>query len=369
MDLTPLHYPHPDSGERPDYEILGLDAATEATYRALLIRPDADRSTLSRVTGRSLPDLTAALERLVARGLARPAAEAACGITAVAPELGLAASLAQGEAELAERRRRLEQGRAAMARLVADHAVSRHGRRERRVERLSGAEAVARRIGELLSAAEREVLSLDPSSLRAGEQSRRDCGTGQPGWTFTPAAGWAASGLRPGVGCRVIHVNAVRGDASQVRRLHAMSGDGVKVRTLPSLPLRMLVIDGAVAVLPSATPTSGGSRGGASQQVDPGAAIVLVSPLVAQALCALFESLWAKAAPLGQETPQRVGGLTPAERELLRLLGTGLTDEGASRELGLSLRTVRRMMSELMARLEAKSRFQAGVRVAERRWL
>jgi DNA-binding CsgD family transcriptional regulator len=57
------------------------------------------------------------------------------------------------------------------------------------------------------------------------------------------------------------------------------------------------------------------------------------------------------------------------ERDLLRLLGQGLTDASAARQLGVSLRTVRRMMAELMARLDARSRFEAGIRAAERGWV
>jgi DNA-binding NarL/FixJ family response regulator len=48
-----------------------------------------------------------------------------------------------------------------------------------------------------------------------------------------------------------------------------------------------------------------------------------------------------------------------------RRLGAGLTDEAAARRLGTSLRTYRRRVAELMAALEAGSRFQAGVRAGE----
>ncbi len=45
--------------------------------------------------------------------------------------------------------------------------------------------------------------------------------------------------------------------------------------------------------------------------------------------------------------------------------GAGLTDEAAARRLGTSLRIYRRRVAELMAALEAGSRFQAGVRAGE----
>ncbi|GAA3924602.1 helix-turn-helix domain-containing protein [Actinoplanes auranticolor] len=49
------------------------------------------------------------------------------------------------------------------------------------------------------------------------------------------------------------------------------------------------------------------------------------------------------------------------ERELLKLLAAGMTDESAAVRLGISARSVRRMMSGVMDRLGARSRFQAGI--------
>ncbi|MFD0077741.1 glycosyltransferase [Streptomyces sp. NPDC127166] len=57
------------------------------------------------------------------------------------------------------------------------------------------------------------------------------------------------------------------------------------------------------------------------------------------------------------------------ERESPMLLGIGCTDDIAARRLGVSLRTVRRMSSELMNGLGARSRFEAGVRATKEGWL
>ncbi|MFD0567083.1 hypothetical protein ACFQ2M_37865 [Kitasatospora saccharophila] len=50
-------------------------------------------------------------------------------------------------------------------------------------------------------------------------------------------------------------------------------------------------------------------------------------------------------------------------------MGHGHTDESAGRKLGLSLRTVRRMMQDLMNRLGAESRFQAGAQAVRNDWI
>jgi DNA-binding NarL/FixJ family response regulator len=61
--------------------------------------------------------------------------------------------------------------------------------------------------------------------------------------------------------------------------------------------------------------------------------------------------------------------LSERERQLLRLLTAGYTDESAAVRLGISVRTVRRTVSGIMDRLGARSRFQAGVKAADRGWL
>lgn len=49
----------------------------------------------------------------------------------------------------------------------------------------------------------------------------------------------------------------------------------------------------------------------------------------------------------------------------LRVIPATMTDVTASRELGMSLRTYRRRVAELLVALGADSRFQAGVRAGE----
>ena len=61
--------------------------------------------------------------------------------------------------------------------------------------------------------------------------------------------------------------------------------------------------------------------------------------------------------------------LSAAELLLLTLLGDGLKDEAVARALGVSVRTVRRMVAELMHRLDARSRFQAALLAQRRGWL
>jgi DNA-binding NarL/FixJ family response regulator len=64
-----------------------------------------------------------------------------------------------------------------------------------------------------------------------------------------------------------------------------------------------------------------------------------------------------------------VNPLTDQESVVLRLLADGHTDDVIGRRLGLSARTVRRIVAVVMRRLDARSRFEAGVHAVQRGWL
>jgi DNA-binding NarL/FixJ family response regulator len=119
----------------------------------------------------------------------------------------------------------------------------------------------------------------------------------------------------------------------------------------------MLVVDRSSAVLP----------------IDPensslGAEVVHSQSVVA-ALVAMFEMAWERAVPLDGEQPTAADAPSAQEIALLKLLAQGHTDEVAARKLGLSLRTVRRMTSNVAVKLGARSRFETGVLAARSGWL
>jgi DNA-binding NarL/FixJ family response regulator len=86
-------------------------------------------------------------------------------------------------------------------------------------------------------------------------------------------------------------------------------------------------------------------------------------------LLALFERIWEAARPLGTPAKRDDLGLTDQERELVRFLRQGHTNQAVAHELGISTRTARRLTAGLMIRLSARGRFQAGARAAELDWL
>jgi DNA-binding NarL/FixJ family response regulator len=92
---------------------------------------------------------------------------------------------------------------------------------------------------------------------------------------------------------------------------------------------------------------------------------VTTSQTLIDGVHSLFEAIWDTAADLDTYLRGDIPDLDPDGRLILQALGSGLTDASAAKRLGVSLRTYRRRVADLMAKLDADSRFQAGLRAGE----
>jgi DNA-binding NarL/FixJ family response regulator len=82
-----------------------------------------------------------------------------------------------------------------------------------------------------------------------------------------------------------------------------------------------------------------------------------------------FDLKWAQAAPwMPSGTPTPAKDDTQRQR-ILDALAAGLKDEAIARQLGVSVRTVRRHITALMQELGASTRFAAGVAAVRRGWV
>ncbi|WP_093717480.1 LuxR C-terminal-related transcriptional regulator [Actinacidiphila alni] len=326
-----------------DHQPFGLDAVAESVYRVLLLHPDSGPPQIAERLALAEDSVLGSLERLADLALVRPP-----GTTgrwrAVNPEAGLAALLARQEADAARRQSELERSRGALAGLIAEYALVHQSSSASGVEVISGLQDVRDRLEQLAADAVAEVLSFAP-------------GGPQPAAVMAASRELDLQSLRRGVRMRTVYLDSVRNDQATVQYAEWLNELGGTVRTVPALPLRMIIADGSTAVVPL-------------DPDDPGkGAVLLRSPGILAALCALFEQVWTRARPLGEAAQRDTHGLTDQERQLLQLLADGLTDERAAQRLGVSLRTVRRMMSALMTRMDSRSRFQAGIKVAALGWL
>lgn len=69
--------------------------------------------------------------------------------------------------------------------------------------------------------------------------------------------------------------------------------------------------------------------------------------------------------PADEGVPQGLSGLTPRQRQVVALLAVDTRDAAIAESLGVSVRTVRSDLAELMETLGVRSRFAAGVRIKE----
>jgi len=325
-------------------EILGLDASVEAVYYAMLQNPGWGIHELAAHFGEPDEAIRAALVRLAELTLTRKSSDGPEHWHAISPALGLAALLARKEAALAHHQQEVELSRNAVNELLAKYSMLREGPPGLPSELLPTLVEVRLRIEQLAAEARHEVLAFAP-------------GGAQPQEVLDSSKPLDEATLRRGISMRTVFLESIRNDAASVGYARWLTGLGGQVRTATSLPLRMLIADRSIAILP----------------VDPadpqaGAYVVAGGGLIT-ALLALFERVWQEATPLGEPQRRDDDGLTDQEHEVLRLLGNGLTDDGVARHLGISLRTERRIMSELMARMKVKSRFQAGLIAGELGWI
>ncbi|WP_344620211.1 helix-turn-helix transcriptional regulator [Dactylosporangium salmoneum] len=323
-------------------EYLGLNTTAEGVYRLMLSRPDLGVAELAAELGMGTADVRSALDELFELSLLRESVEREGHLRPVSPAVGLQLLLARQQAELDQRRQRIAEGQAAVAAIVAEFAGS-PASAAAEVERVLGMDTIMQRLEELAASARVEALSITP-----GVQSAA---------AIAAALRTNADLLARGVTIRTAMQDSARNDRPTLAYAQSLTDAGAEVRSAPLLPPRMLIADRGTAIVP----------------VDPAntrvGVLVLTGRGVVAALVALFEQVWATAVPLGAARTRDRNGVSPQERELLGLLGQGHTDESAAKRLGVSERTARRIMADLMERLGARSRFEAGLLAVKEGWL
>ncbi|WP_405669279.1 LuxR family transcriptional regulator [Streptomyces sp. NBC_00055] len=133
---------------------------------------------------------------------------------------------------------------------------------------------------------------------------------------------------------------------------------GEQARVLPSVPVKLVIIDEAYALVSLSI-----------KEADVHNTMLVVQPCgLFSALVALFEQSWQNALPFHGRTTHP-GGLPPSDRRLLWLLAGGASDDIIARELGISRRTLFRRLQILMAQLGAANRFQMALQAQRSGWL
>lgn len=312
-------------------EDLGLTADENAVYEVLIGLPSSDRAELADTVALPVGRTDTALRALVDRGL----------VVLVADGLRYAAApptVALG-AELAAHRERLHRAELSVARLAETYRVATADRAQRElVEIVEGVDAIRTRYLQLQLSARATIDIFSAGTPRA----------------VTPADSAEVTAISRDVRVRAVIDQgflAERGAADHVAQSLA---DGVQVRTVTEVPYKLILCDGAVAMLP---------LHGRGADVVP--AVVLRGGL-AHVARELFEQVWEGARPYQTRAHADIDA---ADAHILRLLLAGLTDTAVAGQAGMSVRTVQRRLHALMARAGATTRLQLGWYARDRGWI
>ena len=143
-------------------------------------------------------------------------------------------------------------------------------------------------------------------------------------------------------------------EASVLDIMHARAESGDAIRLTPGLPFTGAVNDQGLAMIDLGD--DGGSAVG----------ILLDTAAGSGRVQAVLEFAWQLGTPWrpGTTPSSDYDLLDPRDRNILRMMAAGVSDAAIARQLGISSRTVERRVRVLLDRLNATTRFQAGVLAA-----
>ncbi|NUR59798.1 MAG: helix-turn-helix transcriptional regulator [Catenulispora sp.] len=300
-----------------------------------------DRLDLTRDQVRS------AVAALAALGLFSPWEATPSGYLAVDPGAACARLLATQDEQFEGYRRHLTATSQALRHLVADFLGLESARREAvSIEVLNTREQLDATLNNLTLLVRRVTCALHSAPVPPPDSFHR---------SLTRIEALVARGVRS----RSIYLERFAAIPYVAEYFKAADEIGAEIRLLPHLPLRMLIYDDTTAMLP----------------IDPvdsfAGALLIRDPALVMSLSAFFEHCWIDATPLhatAAPTESTAFTCTPQQSAALRMMASGLKDEVIARRLGISPRTLSRLVAEVMERLEVGSRFEAGAKLAHLGW-
>lgn len=313
-------------------EVLGIDEQEERTYRVVLSHRLSTAEELAKVLSFSLRRTQQLLDRIEFKGLVSHSPSRPRRYVAAPPEFAVEALIARHQA-------RLEASRSAIGELkeaARSSSVSSNG--EQAVEVFTGRAAVEQLVGQLFRSMKHEMVGFQ----RAPVIQFHD---------FSPE-------IAPGVKIRSVTDMSFLALPGAVESIRLSMEHGEDARLFPTLPVKMVVFDRRIGMIPLDTSFEGY------------ATLVFRTPSMIDAFYALFELIWERATPIAFTRSGKLQKLQPAsavsqaQETLLTLLAAGLNDKAITHEAGISATTLNRRIADLMKQFDTRTRFQLGWRAA-----
>ncbi|MFF1818958.1 helix-turn-helix domain-containing protein [Kribbella sp. NPDC058245] len=320
-----------------------LDAREERAYRLLVGLSAARSADLAEVAELPPHEADELLQRLQAKGLVAVSQSADEPVfRALPPDVALGTTLLRRQESLEAARKTVallsEEFRASASRRDAHHLV----------EVVVGATALRERLRDLQESAREEILwfcRANPLAMQGAENTEE------------------YGALSRGVRYRAIYERALLETPGELDTIAEGISWGEEARTLPTLPVRLAIVDRATAVCPLVRDDELGIG-------EPTAAVINRGQLL-DAVLALFESHWEMATPVTLHSAQSPTTeiLDDNERFLLSLLVAGVPDKSIASQLGISRRTVQRRLDRLMILAGVDTRTGLAYQAARRHWI
>ncbi len=319
--------------------MLGLDEAELAAYRMLVTGPSGTATEVSGALGVSVGKATRVIASLEAKGLVARSGTAIDHVVASPPDIALGALIV-------EHQEGIRQAELEMRALRERYLAASSSRAEQVVDVVRGREAVRQRFNQLQRGARREVLEFvkgDVVAVSVEENVEEE------------------AAISRGVTYRFLLERQTLERPGLMAAVSESIRDGVELRVTRELPIRLIVVDREIAMIPLA---------GATDDQSGGALLLRAGGLLDLAV-SLFEVKWRDATRLDAVVDGAVEGseLSARERQILLMLNAGLTDRTVATRLGLSARTVQRYVADMMERAEIDTRLQLGVQATRRGWI
>ena len=319
--------------------MLGLDEAELAAYRMLVTGPSGTATEVSGALGLSVGKATRVIASLEAKGLVARSGTAIDHVVASPPDIALGALIV-------EHQEGIRQAELEMRALRERYLAASSSRAEQVVDVVRGREAVRQRFNQLQRGARREVLEFvkgDVVAVSVDENVEEE------------------AAISRGVTYRFLLERQTLERPGLMAAVSESIRDGVELRVTRELPIRLIVVDREIAMIPLA---------GATDDQSGGALLLRAGGLLDLAV-SLFEVKWRDATRLDAVVDGAVEGseLSARERQILLMLNAGLTDRTVATRLGLSARTVQRYVADMMERAEVDTRLQLGVQATRRGWI
>ncbi|MFJ8807743.1 LuxR C-terminal-related transcriptional regulator [Streptomyces sp. NPDC102490] len=309
--------------------------------------------------GFSVDDIARELEFTAAEGerivaalldfqLVRPRGDRGGAFVPADPAVASAQVLTLGELELLERKMAVSRLRNDMERLSVLFRSSKFGGGYTNSSGIvKTPDAVRMMLSEVAANTAKEVVCMQPGSACTAER-------------LAEVRNWTLQMLDRGVRMRVLYQHAARFDAETRENAAFLIDSGAEVRTAGALFGDITIFDRTAAYIPA----DGADEGEAAEGDEDGAVVVQERSIV-DFLHSCFEHVWATAKEFDTRRAEIDVISDDMKKEIVRMLISGAKDEAIARRLGVSVRTCRKHIGQVMQMFGAASRFQFGYLVKE----